>query len=129
MTTRASTPEFEALLTQLEPLREQMRRRRPPLTEEEITAKLVAIARAQFEIVGFCAERGHEVRSGDPHLPLQPLGAAPTSHHCSSTAAAASTAQEPMLPPTPAARRLRFSVIESPTARCTPSFRRGLAHR
>ncbi len=68
MTTRGSVAAFEALLTQLEPLREQMRRRRPPLTEEEITAKLVAIARMQFRIVGLCAGCNEPICAGDPRI-------------------------------------------------------------
>jgi hypothetical protein len=70
MTTRGSVAEFEALMTELEPVREQMRRRRPPLTEEEITAKLVAICRMQFGIVGLCPVCDEPVRACDSRRPV-----------------------------------------------------------
>ena len=41
-----------AAMVALEHLREQMRRRRPRLTEDEIRARIVEIVRLQFTIVG-----------------------------------------------------------------------------
>ena len=65
MITRASAQEFEALLAQLDPLREEMRGRRPPMTEEEISARIVGIARMFFAIVGLCPACDEPVRRCD----------------------------------------------------------------
>ena len=65
MKTRASAEEFEALLSQLDPLRDEMRRRRPPMSEEEITARIVGIARMNFAIVGLCPVCDEPVRRCD----------------------------------------------------------------
>jgi hypothetical protein len=71
MTTAATPGEFEALMAQLEPLREQMRKRKDPetgerlLSEQEITQKLVAIVRLDFEIVGLCPGCNEPIRRCD----------------------------------------------------------------
>jgi hypothetical protein len=65
MITRASAKEFEALLSQLDPLREEMRRRQPPMTEAMISARIVGIARMVFAIVGLCPVCDEPVRRCD----------------------------------------------------------------
>jgi hypothetical protein len=65
MTTAATVREWEELMDGLEPLGEDMRRRRPPLTEREITSKLAGIARTHFAVVGTCPICQEPVRACD----------------------------------------------------------------
>jgi hypothetical protein len=62
----ATVQEFDEALDALEPLAEDMRRRRPPLSEEEIQRKLAGIARLQFRVVGTCPRCDRPVRACDP---------------------------------------------------------------
>jgi hypothetical protein len=80
MRTRASTQEFEDLLAQLDPLREEMRTRRPPMTEEEISARVVGIARMVFAIVGICPACDEPVRRCDSRRLVQHDGEQRLAH-------------------------------------------------
>ena len=59
----ATVEEFDQVLDALEPLAEDMRRRRPPLSEEEIQRKLAGIARLQFRVVGTCPHCDQRIRA------------------------------------------------------------------
>jgi hypothetical protein len=61
----ATVEEFDEALDALEPLAEDMRRRRPPLSEEEIQRKLAGIARLQFRVVDTCPRCDRPVRACD----------------------------------------------------------------
>ena len=62
----ATPAEYEQLTEQLEPLREDMRRRRPPMTEDEISKRMAGIARMMFEEVATCPTCDQAVRRSDP---------------------------------------------------------------
>ena len=80
MRTRASAEEFEALMAQLDPLREEMRTRRPPMTEEQISARIVGIARMFFAIVGLCPVCDEPVRACDSRRLTQAEGEQRLAH-------------------------------------------------
>jgi hypothetical protein len=65
MKTAATLREWEELMDGLECLADDMRRRRPPLSEEEIRAKLSAIARLHFAVVGLCPICDEPMRACD----------------------------------------------------------------
>ncbi len=61
----ATPAEYERLSKQLVPLREEMRRRRPPLSEDEIDRRIAGIARLVFEEVATCPACEQTVRRCD----------------------------------------------------------------
>ena len=66
MEVHATPKEFDQALDALEPLAEDMRRRRPPLSEQAIQRKLAGIARLQFRVVGICPRCAKAIRACDP---------------------------------------------------------------